>query len=193
MLYMRPEIRLAEKSRHAITDLYDEERRTFLIQYPIPFVVTVALVGVAVLATSGFLGYPHQNSTADMLFDQPWALYLWVCVLVITLEVSILRHPRLRIHRIAALTITILSMIIVLITFFYQIPFQNLLNELIQQIFKLRISLIQLITSNWVYTVINFGVLLIFAIDCGRRWQRRARGLPPTAGVDLGLGETPDT
>ena len=78
---MSPEIRLAEKSRHAITDLYDEERRTFLIQYPIPFVVAVALVGVVVLATTGFLGYPHQDSIADTLFDQPWALYLWVCVL----------------------------------------------------------------------------------------------------------------
>jgi hypothetical protein len=193
MLFMRPEVRLAEKSRHAITDLYDEEHRTFLIQYPIPFVVAVALVGVTVLATTGFLGYRHQNSTADTLFDQPWALYLWVCALVLTLEVSILRHRRLRIHRIAALTVTILSMIIVLITFFYQIPFQNLLNELIQQIFKLRISLIQLITNNWIYTLLNFGVLLIFALDCARRWWRRAHGLRPNAGVDLGLDETVDT
>jgi hypothetical protein len=190
---MRAETRLAEKSRHAITDLYDEERRTFLIQYPIPFVVTIALIGVAVLALTGFFGYPHQDSTADALFDQPWALYLWVCTLVITLEISILRHQRLRRHRIAALTVTILSMIIVLITFFYQIPFQNLLNELIQQIFKLRISLILLITNNWIYTLINFGLLLIFALDSGRRWWRRAHGLPPNAGVDLGLGEPVDT
>ena len=187
------EAEAAEKPRHAISDVYDEERHTFLIQYPVPFIIAIGLAGVVVLGLTGFFGYPHEQSSANSLFDQPWALYLWVCALIITLEVSILRHPRFRIKRIATLIVTIISMIIVLITFFYQIPFQNLLNELIQQIFRLRISLVDLLTSNWVYTLINFGVLLIFAIDCGRRWARRARGLPPTAGIDLGLGEPTDT
>jgi hypothetical protein len=184
---------LAEKPRHAITDVYDEDRHTFLIQYPVPFIIAIGLVGVVILAFTGFFGYPHSKSAVDAIFNQPWTLYLWVCALIITLEVSVLRHRRLRIKRGATVLVTLISIIIVLITFFYQIPFQNLLNELIQQLFKLRISLVQLFTSNWVYTVINFGVLLIFALDCGRRWQRRARGLPPTAGVDLGLGETRDT
>src|SRR5215469_1192484 len=184
---------LAEKPRHAITDVYDEDRHTFLIQYPVPFIIAVGLVGVVILAFTGFFGYPHSNSTVDAIFNQPWTLYLWVCALIITLEVSILRHSRFRVKRAATLIVTIISIVIVLITFFYQIPFQNLLNELIQQLFKLRISLVDLLSSNWIYTLVNFGVLLIFAIDCGRRWSRRARGLAPTAGVDLGLGESTDT
>ncbi len=190
---MSAQVKPAEKPRHAITDVYDEERHTFLVQYPVPFVIGIALAGVVVLALTGFLGYPRQNSVADAIFNQPWVLYLWSCALVITLEVSILRHQRLAVQRIATLTVTIISMIIVLITFFYQIPFQHLLNELIQQIFQLRISLVDFLGSTWIYTIINFGVLLIFAIDSGQRWQRRARGLPPNAGVDLGLGEAADT
>ncbi|MGO8948288.1 MAG: hypothetical protein ACLQUY_11640 [Ktedonobacterales bacterium] len=190
---MRAQVEFAEKPRQAITDVYDQDRHTFLIQYPVPFVVGIALVGVVVLSLTGFLGYPHQNSEADAIFNQPWALYLWACALVITLEVSILRHKRLGIQRFAALSVTIISMIIVLITFFYQIPFQNLLNDLIQQIFNLRIPLVELLTSTWIYTIINFGLLLIFAVDSGQRWRRRARGLPPNAGVDLGLGEPVDS
>jgi hypothetical protein len=190
------EAEAADKPRHAISDVYDEERHTFLIQYPVLFIVAIGLAGIVVLGLTGFFGYPHEQSSTNSLFNQPWALYLWVCALIITLEVSILRHPRFRIKRIATLIVTIISMIIVLITFFYQIPFLNLLNllnDLIQQIFKLRLPLVDLLTSNWIYTLINFGVLLIFAIDCGRRWARRARGLPPTAGIDLGLGEPTDT
>ncbi len=190
---MSAQVELAKKPRHAITDVYDEERHTFLIQYPIPFVVGIVLVGVVVLALTGFFGYPHQTSAPETLFDQPWALYLWGCALVITLELSVLRHPRLLTQRLAVLIVTLIAIIIVLITFFYQIPFQNLLNELIQQIFRLRISLVEFFTSTLIYTIINFGVLLIFALDSARRWQRRVRGLPPNAGVDLGLSETVDT
>ena len=37
----------APRTRYAITDVYDERRRTFLVQYPIWVVVIVGLAGVA--------------------------------------------------------------------------------------------------------------------------------------------------
>ena len=42
--------------RHAITDLYDEERRTFLIQYPVWLIVALGLTGVIAFAVTGFWG-----------------------------------------------------------------------------------------------------------------------------------------
>ena len=70
------EAEAADKPRHAISDVYDEERHTFLIQYPVPFIIAIGLAGVVVLGLTGFFGYPHEQSSANSLFDQPWALYL---------------------------------------------------------------------------------------------------------------------
>ena len=53
--------------RHAITDLYDEQRRTLLIQYPAWLVVALGLAGVVTFAATGFLSYSSDAPP----FDKP--------------------------------------------------------------------------------------------------------------------------
>lgn len=180
----------ARSARHAITDVYDEERRTFLVHFPLWYIVALGLSGVIVLGLTGFLGRTQSNYAYDMIFRQPWVLYLWLCLLVLTLEVAVLRDASVLIYRVAVVAITLIAMIIVLITFFYGIPFGELLNSLLEQLFHLRVAVEQLVTNPWFYAVLNFGVLGVYALDSGRRWLRRARGLPPNRRVDIGIGET---
>ncbi|HEY7342362.1 MAG TPA: hypothetical protein VH591_15910 [Ktedonobacterales bacterium] len=180
----------AGSARHAITDVYDEERRTFLVHFPLWYIIALGLSGVIVLGLTGFLGRPQSNYAYDAIFRQPWVLYLWLCLLVLTLEVAVLRDASVRLYRLAVVAITLIAMIIVLITFFYGIPFGELLNSLLDQLFHLRVAVEQLVSSPWFYALLNFGVLAVYALDSGRRWLRRARGLAPNRRVDIGLGET---
>ena len=80
------------RSRQAITDLYDEKRGAFLVQYPIWLVLTLGLVGIAAFAITGFTGYEPGPP-----FGEPWILYLWFCALVVTLQASIFRNRALRV------------------------------------------------------------------------------------------------
>jgi hypothetical protein len=178
--------------RHAITDVYDEERRTFLVHFPRLFIVALGLSGVVVLGLTGFLGRPQGTTMYDAIFRQPWVLYLWLCALVLTLEVAVLRDKSVLAYRIAAVTVTVIAMIVVLITFFYGIPFGELLNSLLEQLFNLRVAVENIVKNPWFYTLLNFGGLAIYALDSGNRWLRRARGLPPSRRVDIGLGESFD-
>ena len=57
-------------SGHAITDLYDEQRRTFLVQYPIWLITVLGLVGVAAFAVTGFLGYSDNYAGGDQTIRQ---------------------------------------------------------------------------------------------------------------------------
>ena len=183
----------ARAVRHAITDVYDEERRTFLVHFPIWYVIFLGLSGVVVLGLTGFLGRRDSTHAYDIVFHQPWILYLWLCLLVLTLEVAVLRDPLVQLYRFAVVTVTIIAMIIVFITFFYGIPFGEWLNALLEQLFHLRVAVENLVSNPWFYTVLNFGVLGVYALDSGKRWLRRARGLPPSRRVDIGLGEAVDT
>ena len=180
----------ARSARHAITDVYDEKRRTFLVHFPLWYIIALGLSGVIVLGLTGFLGRSQSDYAYDVIFRQPWVLYLWLCLLVLTLEVAVLRDASVRLYRLAVVTTTLIAMIIVLITFFYGIPFGELLNSLLEQLFHLRVAVEKLVSSPWFYAALNFGVLGVYALDSGRRWLRRARGLPPNRRVDIGLGET---
>lgn len=179
-------------ARHAITDVYDEERRTFLVHFPLWLIVALGLSGVIVLGLTGFLGISESERLYDVIFRQPWILYLWLCALVLTLEVAVLRDASVRLFRFAVVSVTLIAIIVVLITFFYGIPFGELLNSLLDQLFHLRVAVEEMVSSPWFYTVLNFGVLGVYALDSGQRWLRRARGLPPSRRVDIGLGEPID-
>ncbi|HEU5348741.1 MAG TPA: hypothetical protein VFU63_09035, partial [Ktedonobacterales bacterium] len=78
--------------RHAITDVYDERRRTFLVQYPIWMVVVLGLAGVVAFALTGFLGYTDDPPVQYEAFKEAWPLFLWFCALIMALEISILRN-----------------------------------------------------------------------------------------------------
>jgi len=178
-------------SRHAKTDLYDETRGAFLIQYPYWFVVLMALAGVIAFGLAGFLGYLAAHSTlkhplpatpADGPFLQPWALFLWFCALMVTLLASIFRDKSLRSRLIAILVVAGLSIIIVGTLYFSQI-----LPDFLKHLLK-DINLAALATDAGTYAFINFLIIGIFWVDTIRRWVRRYRGLPPSMQVDIGWG-----
>jgi hypothetical protein len=173
----------------AKTDVYDERRRTFLIQYPIGVVIGLGLAGVLAFALTGFLGYNDENEPGftQVVFSQAWPLFLWFCALIMALQISIFRHPSLRRQLTATLVVTLISMAIVGILYYYKGPFLQFLQNLLQQLLNIRLLLPQISGSKWLYAIINFGLILIFWVDTVRRWIRRARGLPIHTTIDLSL------
>jgi hypothetical protein len=160
---------------HAITDLYDTQRGTFLVRYPLWLVLGLGISGVIAFAMVGFLGYRGDPA----IFSKPWELYLWFSALMITLLVSIFRHPALRGQLIATLIIAGLSVIIV-----YYIGFPG---GAIRRFLEEHLPL--LADEQLTYVVVNFGIILIFWVDTIRRWVRRAAGLRLHPEIDLSTGE----
>lgn len=185
--------RIARRSRklnHAITDLYDEERKTFLLQYPVLLVVAFGLLGVAAFALTGFLGY--RGTPSYRLFHDPIPLVLWLFALQITLEVSIFRHRSLAIRRYVVVGVTLAAIALVGAAYYNTAALQALIQQYLQggpQAPRERVTgpLIDLATNPWTYTILNFGLLATFWLDTAYRWTRRAMGLPPNPAVDLGL------
>jgi hypothetical protein len=189
---MRPQLGVPN-SRHAKTDLYDEAHGTFLIQYPIWFVIIMALAGVLAFALAGFLGFTTGPSTlkpatgADAPFVQPWELFLWFCALMLTLLASIFRDKSLR-GRLIAMLITACVAIVVVGTLYYSTILPDFLKQLLNSI-----NLGALAGEPGTYTFINFLIIGIFWLDTIRRWVRRSRGLPPNPRVDIGWGSVTTT
>jgi hypothetical protein len=171
------------RSHQAITDLYDEKRGAFLVQYPISLILTLGLVGIAAFAITGFTGYEPGPPLGE-----PWILYLWFCALVITLQASIFRNPALRVQLILTLIVTITCVILVGLG-----AFGKLLPDFIQRLLNLGDLLRGLSTNVWTYTILNFGIILIFWVDSIRRWIRRASGMAPNDVIPLMPGETADS
>ncbi len=166
------------ESSQAITDLYDTQRGTFLVRYPLWLVLGLGISGVIAFAMVGFLGYKGD----PQIFDKPWELYLWFCALMITLLVSIFRHRSLRGNLIATLIIAVLCVVIV-----YVIGFPGgIIRQLLQRYLPL------LADEQLTYVVVNFAIILVFWVDTIRRWVRRAAGLRLHPEVDITTGERLD-
>src|SRR5262249_14132409 len=167
----------------AITDLYDEKNGAFLVQYPIWLVVALGVTGLAAFAITGFTGYDHGPP-----FGEPWILYLWFCALVITLQASIFRNRALRVPLVVTLIVTLICIALVGVN-----AFAPLLPDVIRRLLNLQETLRGLATNAWTYTILNFGIILIFWVDSIRRWSRRARGLAPTDAIPLLPDETAES
>ena len=178
--------RAGRDTRHAITDLYDVERGTFLIHYPVLLIVLLSLCGVLAFSLSGFFGtsgwpQPVTPDALDPAFKQPWPLYLWFGALMITLLASIFRDGALRRRLITVLVVAALAIIIV-----GAIRFSQSLPQWLQDLINQHRLLTYLSTHPITYLVINFGLIAFFWLDTFRRWWRRARGLPPNPRVTIG-------
>jgi hypothetical protein len=171
------------RPRQAITDLYDEKNGAFLVQYPIWLVVVLGIVGLAAFAITGFTGYDHGPPLGE-----PWILYLWFCALVITLQASIFRNRALRVQLALTLIVTVICIALVGLD-----AFGRLLPEFLRNLLNLGETLRELSTNVWTYTILNFGILVIFWVDSIRRWSRRARGLAPNDAIPLSPDETAES
>ena len=188
---MRAMLNRPSNHQHAFTDLYDEGRRAFLVQYPVGLIIGLGLAGVAVFMLTGFLGFrdPLEPDFTAVVFKEPWALYLWFCALIIALQCSILRHPSLRPQLVATLAVTITCIILVGIIYYYNRDLTRFLQDFLQNL-GLRIP--QIGQSALTYTVLNFGIIAIFWLSTIRRWTRRALNKPLRVSANIGLDETVD-
>lgn len=176
----------------AITDLYNEERRTILVRYPPGLLAALGLAGVLAFALTGFFGYAGDPPLLLKAFSQAWALFLWFCAVIIVFQVSIFRHPTLRRQRMAMLIATGVSMVLVTIFYLYGRYFIPNIEDFISQILHRHILLSLLGHSPWTYLILNFGIIAVYTIDTAVRWGRRSRGLPPNPRADIGVGKPVD-
>ena len=181
--------RVRARPPQAYTDLYDEQRRAFLVQYPIPLVVALGLSGVVAFMVTGFLGYRDslENPVVQSLFGKPWLLYLWFCALVLTLQISILRHRSLRSQLTRTLVVTIVAIIFVGVFDIYNQEILTALQNLLSTLLNTQVLLQNFGKSPWTYSVINFGILAVYWLDTIRRWVRSARGKSPFKPAEIGL------
>lgn len=186
----------APRTQYAITDVYDERRRTFLVQYPIWLVVFLGLAGVLAFALVGFLGYKDgykdDSPVVYEIFKQAWPLFLWFCALIMALEISILRNPKLRSQLTAALIATLISMVVVGIIYFYRVNFLQLLQDILRN-FNIQVLLEKIRGGKFLYAFINFAMIAVFWVDTIRRWIRSSQGKPINSRIDIGLGGTKTT
>src|SRR5487761_2625442 len=164
----------SSQSSYAITDLYDTQRGTFLVRYPLWLVLGLGISGVIAFAMVGFLGYPGD----PQIFDKPWELYLWFSALMITLLVSIFRNRSLRGQLIATLIIALLCVIIVYVIGFPGGAIRKFLSHYLPLLADEQLT----------YVIVNFAIILIYWVDTIRRWVRRAAGLRLHPEVDLATG-----
>jgi hypothetical protein len=170
--------------KHAITDVYDPTKRRILVRFPHGLLLALAITGVLAFALMGYLGYGEDHSLLGQAFHKAWPLFLWFSALVFTLEVAVLRHPRLRRQLTEVLVVTIICMIFV----GFSALDPGLLRYILTNLLNIRISIPQIGQSPWTYAIINFGVLLVFWLDTIRRWIRSQRGEPTARRIDLGFG-----
>ena len=185
---MRGVFTKAESGQHAITDVYDEQRRFFLVHYPVWLVTAFALFGVAAFGLTGFVGYRDHAEPAltGLIFHRPWPLFLWFCALIIGLEVSVLRHRVLRRQLVEVLIVTIASMLFEGLAAYDP----ELVNYILNNLLNIRIAIPQIGNSPWTWAILNFGIIAIFWVDTFRRWINSARGKPAARVLDLGIGVT---
>jgi hypothetical protein len=171
----------------AITDVYDSQDRRVLVRFPTLLVTILALSGAIAFGLVGYLGYNSDSSIIKSLFEKAWPLFLWFSALVFTLEIAVLRHPRLRRLLIEALVVTLISMIFVGVA----AVFPDAVTQFLSRLLNIQIYIPDIGRSPWTYAILNFGIILVFWADTVRRWLRarhQGDGEPSPRVVDLGIG-----
>jgi TIR domain-containing protein len=170
---------------HAITDLYDEDRHTSAVRFPRILVAILLLLGTLALLFTGVFGYEGVSSGEPAwtrtTFHQPWLLYIWLVLLMMTLQGAILRSPSLRRYLVSSLVVTALAATAV------NLISETLNPQLVRALLPANNLSRAFFSTSSTYAVFNFGLILLYWINSFRRWVRVARGLPAHPEVDIGL------
>src|SRR5260370_39202839 len=171
---------------HAITDLYEEDQRRSLVQYPRWLVVSLLLAGALAVLLDGLGNAPMGQPQAGMVpavgtaLIGPWLLFAWLTALGITIEVSILRHPSLRHYQRLLLGVSLGCVLLVGMAFYDAALAQPVLDVLATRLLLRPESL--------VVALANFGILALYGALSVRRWARVAQGRSVNPRIELGLG-----
>jgi hypothetical protein len=193
------EVHEACGEEHPISDVFCTRQNWFLVNYPPSLIVALSGAGLLAFILVGYLGYNGRMDCNGaptclqlVLFGKPWPLYVWFTALVVTLQVSILRHRQLRPELTMTLLTTLISAAVMYWLYFYG-DLSQLLNTLWQDIRTLNFTFLRVVFSQqWFYTIVNFGLIVLFLADSAYRWSRRARGLKLTTGSALTESEPAD-
>ena len=75
------------------------------------------------------------------IFKQGWPLFLWFCALHHGARNLDSAQPELRTQMVAALVVTLISMAIVGIIYFYKLDFLNLIQDFLRNVLNIRFLL----------------------------------------------------
>ncbi len=168
----------------SITDVYDPQDRHVLVRFPTALVTILAVAGALAFGLVGYLGYNSDSAIVRSLFEKAWPLFLWFSALVFTLEIAVLRHPRLRRQLVEALIVTIISMIVVGVA----AVFPDAVTQFLSNLLNIHIYIPEIGNSPWTYAILNFGIILVFWADTVRRWIHARGGASRARVLDLGIG-----
>lgn len=101
--------RKGDPDTYVVTDLLDERTLHFRVQYPITLLAELIVVGIFAFTSIAYFGYPGDPTIFGSLLHNPWPVYVWFCMLYLVLQVSVLRHPRLRPYLTSSLVASLLS------------------------------------------------------------------------------------
>jgi hypothetical protein len=149
--------------------------------YRVPELAFIIVTGILVFILTGYLGYSNQPKLVNQLFDPPAVLYLWLCFILFLILV---RHPAVKGQVMAPAVAFLVSMGFVGV---YYIDHQYFQGWLARQISQLLHNILPTLTEGrFLANLVNFGVLLWYAVTVGLGWQRRFRGDPKADGIPSG-------
>jgi hypothetical protein len=141
---------------------------------PIP---ALAASGLIVFAITGFLGYCPGNANTcsanldfssiptfiDSIFLRPWLLFLWLCALVYTLQTAMLAEEK-RAWRYSMYVTTTICIVLVGVFDFYGREIISAVEDLLRQLLGQPGLFFRLISDPWLYSLVNFGLILLLGI-----------------------------
>jgi hypothetical protein len=155
-------------------------------------IIGLALVGFVAFAVTGFLGYAWDQSwlailpqsIRALLFDKPTALFAYACLLTVTLQTYMMRHPSPRQEMAAdpdrimpqpgrlwrTLIVTLAAILIVVLTDRNPDWLQTFLTQ-VATIFKVTDP------GRLIANVVNLWFIFVVASDSGVRWTAAGRAL----------------
>jgi hypothetical protein len=149
---------------------------------------TLAGSGLVIFAITGLLGYcsgGRQTCPAtldfssppafvDSVFLKPWILFLWLCALIFTVQAATLAEEQRR-WRYWTYVVTAICIVLVGVFEFYGREIISWLETILQQVLGQRGLFFRLVSSSWLYTIVNFGIIVLLGAGTVRRGIRLHR------------------
>lgn len=191
-----PDTATSPSPRGPVANLFREIYRILRVEppkwFPVWLIVVLSLTGLLAFAITGFFGYTYLPAVfRPLVLHDPVFLFLWLCGLIVILQISMVRHPSPPRQQSAgasslgnhtdqlfvkpwelplALSVTLLSIAIVAIEYFKLQPFHDLLHQLLQR-------LVQILRAQdipqFIAIAANFWFLAFFVADMLRSFVAR--------------------
>jgi hypothetical protein len=191
-------------SKHAITDIFDEQKRVVLVKYSTRLIFGLTAFGILAFVITGLVGYPPTGQSGIpgwlRFFDgvvflrKPAFLFAFFCALIFVLQASVLREDALRRYRRPVYMATTVSIVLVSALYLFRDNLGSLLSKIVNAIGQLLgkgnliAHLRELVTNPWFWLSVYVLVLLVLFGQAALTWRRAAAGKLANQPIDLGTG-----